>query len=92
MGFGLHRGMAIAALAAAGMAVAAAAPTAALGAQTYIVAQPSERVRRRQMLADMGALPARYRNRWKALRRRKRPNLNIVSKRTRRKHRRAARA
>jgi hypothetical protein len=81
--------LAAAAAAAAGLGVMHAAPSAALGSQNAIVAQPSERARRRQMLADLDALPPRYRNRWKAQRRRTRPNMNHVSKRTRRRHRRA---
>lgn len=82
--------MALAAsLAAVGIGFVAAAPTAALGLQTEIAVQPSERARRRQTQAALGALPPRYRNRWKAERRAKRRNMNTVSKRTRRRHRRA---
>lgn len=78
--------------AAIGLGVAAAAPVAMLGAQTTLAVQPSERQRRRQILAHLDALPAKYRNRWKADRRRKHPNMNHVSRRTRRRHRRAKRA
>jgi hypothetical protein len=83
------RHAAIVMAASVGLGFASAAPSAAVGSQHELAPQPSEKERRRKMLADLGALPTKYRNRWKSARCRKRPNMNHVSRRTRRKHRRA---
>lgn len=55
---------------------------------TFQEVRPTKR--RGQEAGAVDSRPARYRNRWKAERRRKRPNRLTISKRVRRKHRRAA--
>lgn len=83
-----NRGAMIATLAAASLAMPAMAMS-----NSYALAEADAvaPVRRRQGSPWSGYLP-KYRNRWKAERRAKRPNMNHVSKRTRRRHRRAKRA
>lgn len=84
--------LAAAMVAAPARGMMAAAPSAVMGSQFYLAPEStSANARLRQSLGWIGALPPKYRNRWKAQRPKRRANMLHVSRRTRRKHRRDAR-
>lgn len=85
------RGRSIFALAASALTIAFGAPVnaATRSGADMIHVEPLER-RQRQRIPSR-ATPARYRSRWKAARSKRRSNMLHVSRRTRRKHRRAQR-
>ena len=87
-----NRGAIIAALAAASIDFSSSAPPA-LGGQFEMAVEPaSTRAKRKKLLASDGALPRKYRNRWKAAKPKRRANRLHMSRRVRRRHRRARRA
>ena len=74
-------------VAAMAMGSVAAAPQALSGAHFELAAPRPRRMKRVQRIG--GGVCRKYRNRWKAARPKRRSNMNHVSRRTRRKHRRA---
>jgi hypothetical protein len=90
MAHGMNRGI-FAALALAGLA---SAPLASLVPsfeyRANLPEEATQPARRRVKRASAPAATRKYRSRWKAERPKRRRNMNHVSKRTRRRHRRAA--
>jgi hypothetical protein len=82
--------MLIAAAASLSMGQALAAPTAFSAAWVETVSPRPKRAKRVQRIG--GGVCRKYRNRWKAARPKRRSNMNHVSRRTRRKHRRGRKA
>lgn len=70
-------------------AAALAAPSAAMMNVDPFATVESKTTRRRNAIATPQLSGRRYRNKWKAGRPKKHRNMNHVSRRTRRKHRRA---
>lgn len=88
-----NRGMMVALALAASLGAVPMASAAEVPASiAWDVAALSPARRRRALYNATGFWARKYRSRWKAQRRTKRSNMNHVSKRTRRRHRRANRA
>ena len=85
-----NRGIFAAAAAALSMGPALAAAPAFSAAHVETVAPRPKRNKRVQRIG--GGVCRKYRNRWKAARPKRHSNMNHVSRRTRRKHRRARKA